>query len=179
MCIRDRSGDIEVTFCVFYRPVGKLLNCHILVSKIVFSNFVIEIKDLVEIYQGFSSETSRMAKSPFSGWSVKYTILAGGKKIDPMLLNLLLSRPFMQNLSSKYWSEKKLEGVLFWGVAKNDDVIRWRWRHQWGWNFVSRCQFIFGAHCENFMKKYKVYQKLSKIFEIKKKCAKVKHEFMG
>ena len=57
-----QSGDIEFTFRVFYRPARKPKHRHILVSKIIFCSFLIEIKDLSQDLPKVFSKNPLMGK---------------------------------------------------------------------------------------------------------------------
>ena len=92
--------------------------------KYFFELFLSNSKIWIRFYQKIPLETIRMPKWPFSGWSVKYTILAGVKIFDPMPPLILSKVTCTQNLSSKYWNGKKLEGGPIFGGGKI-----W-WRHQ-------------------------------------------------
>ena len=82
------------------------------------------------------------------------------QKIDPTPQKYTLWIVYRQNLSQKYWQEKELEGVFLSAFSNSDDVITGQWRNLLWQNFLWRCQFIFCTHLQNFISKFKPYQKL-------------------
>ena len=87
-------------------------------------------------------------------------------QINCQLSKILVKSSLLTKFETKIWKGIKVRGFLILPFSryflKLADVTTTRWRHQWKWNFVKRCQSIFGTHCQNFMKKFKDLQKLSK-----------------
>ena len=83
--------------------------------KLFFEVFWLKSRIWVKIYQRFSARTHRSAKWPFSGWSVKYTILAGGKKNWPHA-----PKSFVEGTSHAKFELK----ILKWQKVRGGPILR-------------------------------------------------------